>query len=322
MHTTVPISVVRRPLIAVVGLSLALAACAKGASGKVDQPKPPAAPQAATPGATPAAGAAAKPAAPKALIATSGDGTKIAYERTGSGPALLLLHGGGQTRSAWNESGYVERLSKRFTVITMDQRGTGDSDKPVTLEGYGLDRVLADILAVADAAGAQKFYVWGYGHGASIARYLAARSDRVISAVLVATTLGPAVTGIVKDAIVAMRTKWQPLMDARREGKLDMSKLSAGDRSALEGGTPIAALSLGAMLDYPPLEPPEIKARTLWVVGGADTAAMENVKAYEGKLEGTNVTLKVLSSASYSDCFIKTDEVLGAIDPFLGTAAK
>ena len=76
------------------------------------------------------------------------------------------------------------------------------------------------------------------------------------------------------------------------------------------------------MLDYPPLEPPEIKARTLWVVGGADTAAMENVKAYEGKLEGTNVTLKVLSSASYSDCFIKTDEVLGAIDPFLGTAAK
>ena len=45
---------------------------------------------------------------------------------------------------------------------------------------------------------------------------------------------------------------------------------------------------------------------------------MENVKAYEGKLEGTNVTLKVLSSASYSDCFTKIDEVLGAIDPFLG----
>ena len=220
-------------MIAVVGLSLALAACAKGAAGKVDQPKPPAAPQA------PQLRRRERPRspAPKALIATSGDGTKIAYERSGSGPALLLLHGGGQTRSAWNESGYVERLSKRFTVITMDQRGSGDSDKPVTPEAYGLDRVLADVLAVADAAGAQKFYLWGYGHGASIARYLAARSDRVISAVLVATTIGPAVTGIVKDAIVAMRTKWQPLMEARRDGKLDMSKLSAGDRSALEGGT-------------------------------------------------------------------------------------
>ena len=240
----------------------------------------------------------------------------------GSGPALLLLHGGGQTRSAWNESGYVERLSKRFTVITMDQRGTGDSDKPVTLEGYGLDRVLADILAVADAAGAQKFYVWGYGHGASIARYLAARSDRVISAVLVATTLGPAVTGIVKDAIVAMRTKWQPLMDARREGKLDMSKLSAGDRSALEGGIPSLRYHWARCSTTRRWNRPRSRRRTLWVVGGADTAAMENVKAYEGKLEGTNVTLKVLSSASYSDCFIKTDEVLGAIDPFLGTAAK
>ncbi len=49
---------------------------------------------------------------------------------------------------------------------------------------------------------------------------------------------------------------------------------------------------------------------------------MENVKAYEGKWTGTNVTLKVLSSASYSDCFIKTDEVLGAIDPFLGNRCQ
>ena len=315
MLMTVPIPSVCRLLIAVVCVALAFTACAKGVPPKVEPAKPAATPEAA------AAAPAGKPA-PKALIVTSADGTKIAYERSGSGPALVLLHGGGQTRSTWNESGYVDRLSKRFTVITMDQRGTGESDKPVRLEGYALDKVLADVLAVADAAGAQRFHVLGYGHGASIARYLAARSDRVLSAVLVATTMGPPVTGIVKEAIVAMVKKWQPLMDARREGTLDVSKLSPGDRSALEGGTPISALSLGAMLDYPPLEPADIKARTLWVVGGTDTAAMENVKAYEAKLTGTNVTLKVLGSASYSDCFIKTDEVLAAIDPFLGNPAK
>ena len=314
MLTNVEIANACRALGAAVCLALSINACAKGAAApKVEQAKPPAAPEAAA--------TATKPA-PKALIATAPDGTKIAYERSGSGPALLLLHGGGQTRTTWNEGGYVDRLSKRFTVITMDQRGSGDSDKPTTPEAYALDRVVGDVLAVADAAGAQRFHLWGYGHGASVARYLAARSDRVISAVLVGTTMGPAVTGIVKDAIVAMRTKWQPLMEARRAGTLDVSKLSPGDRTALEGGTPIAALALGAMLDYPPLEPADIKATTLWVVGGTDTAAMENVKAYEGKLTGTNVTLKVLNSASYSDCFTKIDEVLAAIDPFLGNLAK
>jgi hypothetical protein len=76
------------------------------------------------------------------------------------------------------------------------------------------------------------------------------------------------------------------------------------------------------MLDYPPLEPSAIKAPTLWVVGGTDTAAMENVKAYEEKLKGTAVTLKVLSSASYSDCFTKIEDVMTTIDPFLGSPAK
>ena len=315
MHTTVPIPSRFRALTAAIFLTVVATACATATPPKAEQAKPPAKPEA-----TEKSGATSKPT--KALIATAADGTKIAYERTGAGPALILLHGGGQTHTAWSESGYIERLSKRFTVITMDQRGTGESDKPVSLEGYALDRVLGDIATVADAAGAQKFHIWGYGHGATIGRYLAAQSDRVISAVLVATTMGPPMTGIVKEAVVAMRKKWQPLMDARREGTLDVSKLSPGDRTALEGGTPIAALSLGAMLDYPPLEPTEIKVPTLWVVGGGDTAAMENVKTYEGKLTGTSVTLKVLGSASYSDCFTKTDEVFAAVDPFLGAAAK
>ena len=91
--------------------------------------------------------------------------------------------------------------------------------------------------------------------------------------------------------------------------------------TTLEGGTPLAALALGALVDYPALEPAEIKVPTLWLVGGTDTTAMENVKVYEGKLAGTNVTLKVLGSASYSDCFLKIDDVLPVVEPFLASAA-
>ncbi|MCA1585872.1 MAG: alpha/beta hydrolase [Acidobacteria bacterium] len=261
----------------------------------------------------------AKPPAPKPLVAKSPDGTRIVYEVAGSGPALMLLHGGGQTRRSWNDRGYVDRLSKGFTVITVDLRGHGESDKPTVAEAYALDRLLADLLAVADAAKAPRFHLWGFGHGASIGRYLAARSDRVISAVLVGATMGPTLTGIVKDAIVGMRAKWQPLLDAQKGGKLDLGSLSPGDRAAWENGIAVSALALGALVDYPPLEPAEIKAPTLWVVGTGDAAAMENVKEYNGKLEGTAVTLAQVDGLSYSDSFAKIDPILAKVEPFLAS---
>jgi pimeloyl-ACP methyl ester carboxylesterase len=272
----------------------------------------------------PPAPEAQKPAAeppPKPQVATSPDGTKIVYEVTGSGPALLLVHGGGQTRRSWSERGYVDRLRKQFTVIAPDLRGSGESGKPMSADAYALDKVLADLLAVADAAGAKRFHLVGFGHGASIARYLAARSDRVISAVLVAGNMGPAVTGIVKEALTGMRAKWQPLVDAQAKGTLDVKALSPGDRAAWEGGVAIPALALGALVDYPPLEPGEIKAPTLWLVGAADTSAMENAKQYEGKLAGTRVTLKQMSGLSYSDSFSRIEPVLMEIEPFLKSTA-
>src|SRR5688572_16267889 len=41
---------------------------------------------------------------------TSKDGTKIAYDTVGSGPAIMLLHGAGQTRAEWQRTDYVKRL--------------------------------------------------------------------------------------------------------------------------------------------------------------------------------------------------------------------
>ncbi len=257
----------------------------------------------------------ATPARPKALVATAPDGTRIAYDTEGTGPALMLVHGGGQTRQSW-KPGYVDRLSKRFTVISVDLRGIGDSDKPMTEKAYALDAMLADLLAVADAAGAARFHVWGFGHGATISRYLAARSDRVMAAVLVGTTMGPTATGIYKEAVTAMRAKWQPLVAAHAAGTLDVKTLSSSDRAAWESGVPVSALALGAMMDYPPLEPAAIKVPTLWLVGSDDSAA-ENAKSYEGKLSGTAVTLKLLPSMSYSDSFLRIDEVLAQVEPFL-----
>jgi pimeloyl-ACP methyl ester carboxylesterase len=301
----------RAPVAAAAVLILTLPVSAGVAQGTGQQQPPPPAQEPPKP--PPPA-----PPPPKPLVANSPDGTKIVYEVTGSGPAVMLLHGGGQTRRSWHDAGYVDRLSKTFTVITVDLRGSGESDKPETADAYALDRVLADLLAVADAASAKTFHVWGFGHGASIARYLAARSDRVISAVLVGATMGPTVTGLAKDAIVAMRSKWQALLDDKRAGKLDPKSVSAGDRAALENGMAVSAIALGALVDYPPLEPAEIKVPTLWVLASDDATAAANQKLYADKLAGTKVTLKVLPSTTYADIFFKVEQTLEAVGPFLG----
>ncbi|MGQ0735539.1 MAG: alpha/beta fold hydrolase [Acidobacteriota bacterium] len=298
-------------LAAAAGLAAGLTSCA-AATSKPTTPAMASAPAQPAPPET-----AATPAAPKAPRVTSADGTSIAYERAGQGPAILLLHGGGQTRRSWNERGYVERLSKQFTVITMDQRGSGDSDKPKALAAYSLDRVLQDITAVADGAGVPRFHLLAFGHGATVGRHLVARSDRVISAVLVGSNMGPAVGGVFKDAIGGMRRKWLPLLEAHAAGTLDLSKLSPGDRAAWDGGVAVSMLPIIALADYPALEPGEIKVPTLWLVAAEDDTLSENVKAYESKLAGTQVTLKVLGSTNYSDSFVKSEPILTETERFL-----
>jgi pimeloyl-ACP methyl ester carboxylesterase len=155
-------------------------------------------------------------------FAVSKDGTQIAYDVTGSGPFVMLLHGGGQNRRAWHDAGYVSRLAKEFAVITVDLRGNGESDKPANVSEYAIDRLIQDLLAVADACDAHRFTLWGFSYGANIGRYLASRSDRVQAMVHIGIPFGPATEGKFRQLILDMRAKWLPVIEAERIGKLDL----------------------------------------------------------------------------------------------------
>jgi hypothetical protein len=58
------------------------------------------------------------------------NGIRMHYVTAGTGPAVVLLHGWPQTWFAWH--GTIERLSRNFTVIAPDLRGTGLSEKPLS----------------------------------------------------------------------------------------------------------------------------------------------------------------------------------------------
>lgn len=78
----------------------------------------------------------------------SSDGTRIAFERAGTGPPLVLVHGGVSDHTRWRP--VLADLAARFTVLAMDRRGRGESgDGPE----YGLSLECQDVAAVVRAAG-------------------------------------------------------------------------------------------------------------------------------------------------------------------------
>jgi len=93
----------------------------------------------------------------------SADGTAIGYQRTGTGPAVVLLHGAGQ--SSGNLMRLARAISGAFTVYVPDRRGRGRSG-PYG-EFHGLSTEIEDLSALLDACGASR--VFGLSAGAVIA---------------------------------------------------------------------------------------------------------------------------------------------------------
>ena len=95
--------------------------------------------------------------------AKSADGTTIAYEKTGEGPALVVSVGAFCTRATFVPPG---DLAAKFTVYTYDRRGRGDSGDTLP---YRPEREYEDLAAVCAATGEPHPYVFGHSSGAAIA---------------------------------------------------------------------------------------------------------------------------------------------------------
>ena len=100
----------------------------------------------------------------------SKDGTAIAYERSGTGPALILIDGALCSRAFGPSGKLAPLLAEHFCVYTYDRRGRGASgDTPP----YSPAREVEDIAALIDAAGGSAFLL-GLSSGGALALEAAA----------------------------------------------------------------------------------------------------------------------------------------------------
>ena len=251
------------------------------------------------------------------LFTTSPDNVKIAYDYNGSGPAIVLVHGGGSDRQVWHEYGYIERLGKDFTVITLDLRGHGESDLPTDPAEYSTDKMGQDILSVADACGFERFIIWGMSFGGKVSRYLAAKSERVEKLIIMGIPMGPGVTDAMRKDIEEFCEHWPPILQAQRDGTLDLASLPEDEREFMQNANIPVIMAWGqAMLDWPPIEPGDFLCPTLWLIGSEDQSAMDSFKQYEHALKDTNVQHHIFEGFDHFQVLTEIDQVFDTMLEF------
>jgi pimeloyl-ACP methyl ester carboxylesterase len=249
--------------------------------------------------------------------ATATDETRIAYEAVGEGPPLMLLHGGSQSRRVWFEHGYVDALKDRFRLICVDARGHGESGKPTRRSDYAIETVMADMLAVADACGAERLDVLGYSYGGNIGRYLASRTDRISRFILLGIGFGPGAPDSLRGRVEATLAPWAPVL-AHPPRPQDLPQdLQAQWRSGAVA--PVLAW-FGALLDWPAVEPRDLHVPTLWLVGSKNEhGALDSLATYGPSLP-PHVRAEVLEGLDHFAELTRSDLVLPHLLAFLTAA--
>src|SRR5690554_6780587 len=115
-------------------------------------------------------------------FATS-DGTRLYYEATGAGEAILFIHEYAGDHRSWE--GQVRHFSRRFRCVTFNARGYPSSDVPTDVGQYSMRQAAADAIAVLDELGITQAHVVGLSMGSFAALQVAMDyPERCLSAVV------------------------------------------------------------------------------------------------------------------------------------------
>lgn len=170
----------------------------------------------------------------------SPDGTFIAYETTGSGPPIVLVHGAPDDHTYWEM--VQPALAEHYTVFAIDRRGRGQSGDAAD---YTVELEFDDVAAVIDMID-EPVILLGHSHGGIVALEAALRANNLRKLILYEP----------------------PIMDESEEPDEFLLKTFSEIESALDQGNNEQALlvHLETLLGMPPEEIDKFRATTYWTV--------------------------------------------------------
>jgi pimeloyl-ACP methyl ester carboxylesterase len=250
---------------------------------------------------------------PATCFVTSSDGTRIAYDEQGEGPALILVHGFTNNRQDWHRLGWVENFQKYFRVITLDMRGRGESDIPTDPAAYRIERLIEDILAVAGSSQAREFSLMAHSWGGSVGLHLVARSEQVKRAVIAGTSFGPIFTD---ESIDEYRDFLQNLQRLKTENRLE--EVDQPTRAfAKKTDLPVLLASNEGLRGWPGVEPQELRCPTLIYAGVVADKIAEALRQRQPAIEAAGVQLKLFEGLDHSQEVTALTQVWPAVITFL-----
>jgi pimeloyl-ACP methyl ester carboxylesterase len=250
----------------------------------------------------------------ESLFCVSKDKTFIAYDVTGTGPALVILHGIGKNRKDWHDFRYIEKLKKDFTVITIDLRGNGESELRLQIEDYEIEKICDDIISVIDQCGINKFSVWGYSFGANVSRYLGAWfTDQIQSMVIVGAPFGFAVNDELGLYIDDFIKKYGKMAEAYKKG----NQADRPKKSKIKNQIPAYVACFQAMKKWPKVEYQDIKCPALLLFGDKNKMMMNWFNQNLDIQNAGNIDVKIIEGINHQQEFSQTDKVFPIINSFL-----
>ena len=217
-------------------------------------------------------------------------GATVSYDKRGSGPPLVLVHGGFSDHET-NWAFVMPLLTQRFTVHAVARRGRGETD---ATEGHGVEDEGRDVAALVEAVGAPVFLL-GHSYGAHAALAAAAKvPDRVRKLVL----YEPPWPGILGEGALA-----------RLEGLAES-----------EGWEAFAAAFFRDVLSVPAGELEELRATELWppIVGDAkaslgDLRALSRYDFSADRFRGLNLPVLLQIGTESPRGLYATDALAAAL---------
>jgi 3-oxoadipate enol-lactonase len=227
-------------------------------------------------------------------FAHSKDGLKLRYEVRGSGAPVALIMGFSGSGRAWSER-FLNLLENHFRLVVIDNRGTGESDKPDV--AWTLRDMADDVAAVLEHARLPQTHVLGISMGGMIAQeYALGYPDRVQRLVLGCTNCGMSHSIPGKPEDLAKLTP-QPGMSPADAARAAFSVACGKAFTASEAGQKFIEEQLIEAAKYP-ITPPHTFMRQFGAISGFDGyARLAQIKAPTLILQGDDDAIVPVQNA-------------------------
>jgi pimeloyl-ACP methyl ester carboxylesterase len=268
-------------------------------------------------------------------FAQTSDGIKIRYEIRGAGVPVALIMGFSGSGRGWGEP-FLKLMESRFKIFMIDNRGTGESDKPD--KAFTLAQMAADIAAVLDHAETPRAHIFGISMGGMIAQEFAlAYPARTRGLVLGCTNCGESHSiSAAPEALANLMPalEMDPVEQARRAFSVACGKAFLNS----ESGQAILTQAIAEMGNYPitPMHTfvrqgqaiagfdsfarlGQIKSPTLIIQGDDDSIIPDaNAEVLHGAIAGSKV--HTLKAAGHMFFWEVPDETVRVAGDFLSSA--